>query len=143
MAQHKAVFGGEPVGAWIFPEHHMCPAGVLGALKILEALDFLDQTIEEFIETVPTYPQHRVKLECPNNKKQSVMKVISEKYQKIFKDVESVSTVDGVRLEMSNGWVLIRPSGTEPVIRITVEGRTQQDIKKIIEQAKQLVGQGI
>jgi phosphoglucosamine mutase len=140
MAQHEAVFGGEPVGAWIFPEHHMCPAGVLGALKLLEALDYLDQTLEEFIETVPTYPLHRVKLECLNHKKQSTMKAISETYQNIFKDIESVSTVDGIRLEMTNGWILIRPSGTEPLIRITAEGITQQDLERLIEQAKQLVG---
>jgi len=139
MAKHNAVFGGEPVGAWVFPEHHMCPAGVMGALKVLEALDYMDQTIEEFVQAAPMYPLDRAKLECPNQKKSSTMEKISKGYADVYRDVESVSTVDGVRLEMNPGWVLIRPSGTEPLIRITVEGRTQRDVEDIMADGKGLV----
>jgi phosphoglucosamine mutase len=141
MMKHRAVFGGEPVGAWVFPEHHMCPAGVLGALKVLEALDYLDQSLEEFIESAPTYPLDRAKLDCPNQRKATVMKAIGSKYMDAFRDVESVSTVDGVRVETPEGWALIRASGTEPLIRITVEGRTRMDVEKIMDKAKQLVKQ--
>ena len=143
MIKYKAVFGGEPVGAWVFPEYHMCPAGVLGSLKVLEALSDLDQTLEEFIEATPSYPLSRAKLECPNVKKSSTMNEVSKRYGEIFKDIESVSTVDGVRLNTSNGWALIRPSGTEPLIRITVEGRTRGDVEKIMDEAKHLVKQVI
>ncbi|TRO50575.1 hypothetical protein E2P71_10290, partial [Candidatus Bathyarchaeota archaeon] len=141
MMKNKAVFGGEPVGAWVFPEHHMCPAGVLGALKVLEALDYLDQTLEEFIESAPTYPLDRTKLDCPNQRKTSAMKDIASKYNDVFKDVESVSTVDGVRIETPDGWSLIRASGTEPLIRITVEGKTRIDVEKIMDKSRQLVKQ--
>ena len=143
MKKHEAVFGGEPVGAWVFPEHHMCPDGVMGALKVLEALDYLDQTLEEFIQAAPIYHLSRAKLECPNTRKTSAMLEIGKRYADVFKDVESVSAVDGVRLEMPMGWALIRPSGTEPLIRITVEGRTQMDVEKIMDEAKQLVKQVI
>jgi phosphoglucosamine mutase len=143
MAKHKAVFGGEPVGAWIFPEYQMCPSGVLGALKILEALEFLEQTLEEFIQLAPIYPLERFKLICPNNKKQTVMTTIIEKYPDIFSDIESVSNVDGLRLNTNNGWVLIRPSGTEPLIRVTIEGRTKSDIENIMEKTRQIIKQVI
>jgi phosphoglucosamine mutase len=143
MKKHKAVFGGEPVGAWVFPEHNMCPAGVLGALKVIEALDYLDKTIEEFIQEVPIYPLNRVKIECLNTQKTSAMEQINERYSEVFREVNSVNTMDGIRLEMPSGWVLIRPSGTEPLIRITVEGLTQIDVEKIMDKAKQLVKQVI
>jgi phosphoglucosamine mutase len=139
MMKHKAVFGGEPVGAWVFPEHHMCPAGVLGALKVIEALEDTEKTLEEFIAVAPEYPLDRVKIECPEQHKAKAMKRIAEGYQDVYRDVESVSTVDGVRLEMENGWALIRPSGTEPLIRITVEGRTAQDVQSIMDEGKELV----
>lgn len=143
MAKHNAVFGGEPVGAWVFPEHHMCPAGVLGALKVIEALDYLEKSLEEFIKEAPTYPLSRSKHECPNKQKPEAMKRISEKYADAFKDVDKVSTVDGVRLETSRGWVLIRPSGTEPLLRITVEGKTQEDVDALMNSAQRLVKQVI
>lgn len=139
MMKHKAVFGGEPVGAWVFPEHHMCPAGVLGALKVIEALGDMDKTLEEFISGVPEYPLDRVKLECPEKMKHRAMMLIAKKYQDVFRDVESISKVDGVRLEMEKGWALIRPSGTEPLIRITVEGRTEKDVQAIMDDGQLLV----
>jgi phosphoglucosamine mutase len=139
MMKHKAVFGGEPVGAWVFPEHHMCPAGVLGALKVIEALEETDKTLEEFIAVAPEYPLDRVKIECPEKSKAKAMKLIAKRYQDAYRKVDSVSTVDGVRLEMENGWALIRPSGTEPLIRITVEGRTTGDVQSIMDDGKGLV----
>ena len=139
MARHGAVFGGEPVGAWVFPEHHMCPAGVMGALKVLEALEETGKSIEEFISAAPEYPLDRLKLGCKDKQKPMAMTLIAERYQDAYRDVESVSTVDGVRLEMENGWALIRPSGTEPLIRITVEGRTREDVEDIMDRGKLLV----
>ena len=139
MAKHGAVFGGEPVGAWVFPEHHMCPAGVMGALKILEALEETGKSIEEFISAAPEYPLDRAKLGCEENQKAKAMTLIAEGYQDAYRKVNSVSTVDGVRLEMDNGWALIRPSGTEPLIRITVEGRTVKDVEDIMDRGRLLV----
>ena len=139
MAKHGAVFGGEPVGAWVFPEHHMCPAGVMGALKIIEALEVTERSMEEFISAAPEYPLDRLKLECKELQKARAMKMIAKSYQDAYRDVDSVSTVDGVRLEMENGWALIRPSGTEPLIRITVEGRTMGDVEDIMDRGRVLV----
>ncbi|MCW4051486.1 MAG: phosphoglucosamine mutase [Candidatus Bathyarchaeota archaeon] len=139
MAEHNAVFGGEPVGAWVMPEVHMCPDGVLASLKLLEALEHKEMTLKEFVEQAPEYPLDRAKLECSNELKPKAMKAIAENYQDAYKDVSSVSTVDGVRLEMNNGWVLIRPSGTEPIIRVTVEGKTSEDVESLMEKGKSLV----
>ena len=139
MVKHGAVFGGEPVGAWVFPEHHMCPAGVMGALKILEALEETGKSIEEFISAAPEYPLDRAKLGCEDTQKPRAMTLIAEGYQDAYRNVGSISTVDGVRLEMENGWALIRPSGTEPLIRITVEGKTMEDVEDIMDRGRLLV----
>jgi phosphoglucosamine mutase len=139
MVKHGAVFGGEPVGAWVFPEHHMCPTGVMGALKVLEALEETGKSIEEFISAAPEYPLDRAKLGCEDIQKPRAMTLITEGYQDVYRNVGSVSTVDGVRLEMENGWALIRPSGTEPLIRITVEGRTMEDVEDIMNRGRLLV----
>jgi phosphoglucosamine mutase len=143
MTKHGAIFGGEPVGAWVFPEIQMCPSGVLSALKVLETLEFLDQSLEEFIQSAPSYPIKRFKLECPNHKKQKVMSYVFEKYSEVFTDIKSISDKDGLRINTKNGWALIRPSGTEPIIRVTIEGRSKSDIENILTQIKQILKQVI
>jgi phosphoglucosamine mutase len=71
------------------------------------------------------------------------MAAIIKKYPNVFSDIESISNVDGLRLNTNNGWVLIRPSGTEPLIRVTIEGRSKSDIENIMTKTKQLLKQVI
>lgn len=139
MAESGAVFGGEPVGAWVHPDIHMCPDGILSALKLLEALQDMDTSLEAFINQAPAYPIKREKIVCPNEKKQPTLGQIKSRYQDTFNNVKSISTVDGVRLELEEGWILIRPSGTEPLIRITVEAKTDQRVKEYTEKGISLI----
>ncbi|MBN2336758.1 phosphoglucosamine mutase, partial [Candidatus Bathyarchaeota archaeon] len=139
MAEHGAVFGGEPVGAWVMPDVHMCPDGILAAVKLLEALGETGMSLEEFAAQAPMYPIGRAKLECPNGLKAVAMKAVSERYGEKLRGVTEVSAVDGVRLQLEEGWALIRPSGTEPLIRVTVEGRTEKDARALMEGAQALV----
>ena len=139
MIQHNAVFGGEPVGAWVHPDVNMCPDGVLSALRLMQALDAEGKKLSEFIADIPDYPTLRAKIECPNKRKKSSLKEISEGYKKKFGRVSKVNTIDGVRLELKDGWVLMRPSGTEPVMRITVEAENVKKAEKLMETAKAFV----
>ena len=141
MERHRAVFGGEPVGAWIIPEAHMCPDGVLSALKLMEALEEIGLTLGEFAGRAPEYPLEHAKMECPNAYKQRAIQLVADCYRGVFGEVNSVSTVDGVRLELDEGWVLMRPSGTEPLIRLTAEGRDAAQVRSLMEKGKSLVRQ--
>ncbi len=117
----------------------MCPDGILSALKLLEALEARSQTLSEFVSDVTEYPIISSKLECPNARKEPTMKALAKEYGKAFKGVKSVNRVDGVRLELEDGWTLIRASGTEPLIRITVEGRDGDSAKSLMERSRVLV----
>ncbi|MFP3951489.1 MAG: phosphoglucosamine mutase [Candidatus Bathyarchaeia archaeon] len=139
MEEYEAIFGGEPVGAWIHPSVHMCPDGVLSALKLLDALDEENSSLSEFINRSPEYPIIRSSLNCPEGDKLGVMEGIRENYETLFSDVKSVNKVDGIRLQMEDGWILVRPSGTEPLIRITVEARTPIKAEGIMEKGKSLL----
>lgn len=139
MLKHNAVFGGEPIGAWVHPDIHMCPDGILTALKILEALEEKEMKLEDFVFEAPEYPIDRAKIQCKDKIKLLIMEAISDKYQDYFKNVDSIQEIDGVRFKLENGWVLIRPSGTEPIIRITVEGKTKNDVNNYMEKGKSFV----
>jgi phosphoglucosamine mutase len=133
VKERGAVFGGEPSGAWIFPEIHLAPDGPLAAAKILELLDSTGKKLSELLDALPDYPTLREKIACPNEKKERVMNGFKSKAKVEFPDVERTLTVDGIRLEFKDGWVLVRPSGTEPYIRVTVEGKNTEYARSMLE----------
>lgn len=139
LVEHGAIFGGEPVGAWIHPEVHLCPDGILSALKLMSALEEAGKTLSGFVAGVPEYPTLRDKVGCPNVEKGKAMDRVSSTYGEEFGEVRGVSTVDGVRIELADGWVLIRPSGTEPIMRITVEALDKERAQKLLETSKRFV----
>jgi phosphoglucosamine mutase len=139
MKEHGAVFGGEPVGAWVHPDVNMCPDGVLSALRLMQALDNEGQKLSEFIADIPKYSTLRDKVECPRDRKEKSLEEISKSYKKKFGTVSDVNNIDGVRLELKDGWVLMRPSGTEPYMRITVEAVDVKKAEKFMETAKAFV----
>jgi len=143
MIENGAVFGGEPIGAWVHPEVHLCPDGILSALKLVEALESEDQTLSGFIEVIPEYPIMSSKVDCPDSMKRRVMKAIETGYGKVFKEELTLSTVDGVRMDLGYGWTLIRPSGTEPIMRITVEAREMKRAKALMERSRELVNKAM
>ena len=139
MMENGAVFGGEPVGAWVHPDVHMCPDGILSALRLILALETDDKTLSQFLADVPEYPTMRTKVECPSPQKPGAMDMISSECEGMFNGVTGISTVDGVRIELDDGWVLIRPSGTEPLIRITVEAKEQGRAEELLETGRLFV----
>ena len=138
IGTHEAVFGGEPVGAWIHPDVHLCPDGLLSALRLMLALETEGKTLSEFIEDIPEYPTLRDKVQCSNEVKEAAMESMS-KLENEFGDIKDVSTVDGIRLQLEDGWVLIRPSGTEPIIRITVEAHEKDKAEELLETSRRFV----
>ena len=136
MEKRKAVFGGEPIGAWVFPEVHMCPDGILGALKLLQALEERNQTLSQFVSEVPEYPTRSVKIEVKD--KTGTMKGVEKGYRKAFGEA-AANHVDGLRLQLPEGWILIRASGTEPLIRLTAEGRDEKATTSLLERSRELV----
>jgi len=139
MIANDAIFGGEPVGAWVHPEVHLCPDGILSALELMKALEEEGKTLSEMVADVPDYPTLRDKVPCPNKAKGRVMDGVSSSNSRGFTDVRNVTAVDGVRIELEDGWALIRPSGTEPVIRVTVEAREEKRAKELMESSRSLV----
>lgn len=139
MKKHKAVFGGEPCGAWIHPQMHYCPDGILSSVLLLNALEEEQQKLSKFIGKTPAYPILRKNVACPNGIKNEVMGKITEKLKPVFPDYRDISTVDGVRLALENGWILVRPSGTEPVLRITVEGESLKAAREIMRKGARLI----
>ncbi len=139
MAQFGAVFGGEPCGAWVHPKLHWCPDGPLSAVLMLKALEEENLSLSEFIAQVPQYVTLRENLTCKNEQKHQIVANLKKTVTQAFPNYTDFSTVDGVRLALKTGWLLIRASGTEPLIRLTVEGESLKAAQDIMKQSVELV----
>ena len=141
LARHGGVFGGEPSGTWIIPQWNLTPDGIFAGALVLEMIDRLGP-ISELAKEVPRYVTLRAKIPCPNEKKARAMEIIAEEALKAF-DYRRLIDIDGVRIENDNWWILFRPSGTEPIMRITLEAHTEEKAEELMERAERLVEEAI
>ena len=129
----NVVFGGEPSGAWIWPERTPCPDGPLAACT-LAALVAEGASLATLVDELPTYPIRRESIRTDSKA------AIVERVAAIADDeFDSVSSLDGVRVETDSGWFLVRASGTEPLIRLTAEAREAADADALLETTRELI----
>ncbi len=139
VEESKGVIGGEACGVFIFPEIHLAPEPFLATCKILELMARSGKSFGELIAQIPKYPLLKSKLNCPNDKKQVVMDSLATTLPGKMEDTVEVLTVDGLGISLKQGWVLVRPSGTEPVIRITCESSDENITRQILQTAEDVV----
>lgn len=116
-------FAGEPSGSWIFPSISYCPDGIYAAAQLVHIA--CEQRFSKLLDDIMSYPVLRGSIGGEG--------FIMEGVERRLLELEpvSVDTIDGLRLSFEDGWLLIRPSGTEPKIRLTVEARTQSRSKQL------------
>ncbi len=120
-------FGGETSGAWIFPTVSLCPDGIYAAALIASVAN--RQHLSEMVDAMKSYPLVRGSVAADG-----VTMVVLEFELSKMKPV-AISKVDGLRLLFSDGWLLVRPSGTEPKVRLTVEAQTEPRAREFFEGA--------
>ncbi|WP_135611176.1 phosphoglucosamine mutase [Methanococcoides sp. AM1] len=135
IKRSKADFGGEPSGSWIFPAISYCPDGIYAAAKVMELIQ--EKMLSELKGELPHYPTRRGTVKCDNDKKDSAMALVRSE----LGPSGEIMDIDGIRVDMEEGWVLVRPSGTEPKIRITAEAREGAD--KLYDMAENIVKRGV
>jgi phosphoglucosamine mutase len=143
LIKHNGIFGGEPIGAWIHPQYHLCPDGILSSLLLLKYLDEMDSPLSVLIKQVPERIKLRLKIECDNEQKSRVMEHVKKNLPDEFDTTVDILHLDGIRIDLKNGWILIRPSGTEPFVRVTAEAKEQTNAKNILEIGKKVVEEAL
>jgi len=125
MKEVHAVFGGEGNGGVIFPELHYGRDSLIGIALFLTHLAKSKMKCSELRATYPDYFISKNKIELtPDTDVDKILFSVKEKYEQ-QKDA-IVSTVDGVKIDFSEGWVHLRKSNTEPIIRIYAEGKNPE-----------------
>lgn len=131
IIEKGAAFGGEPSGTWLHPDFCMCPDGILSGLRMAEIVS-KEGKLSDLLAQIPSYPNIREKITCSKEAKIKVMENMEELLKGAFDDVVDINSIDGVRLTLADdSWVLVRPSGTEDYVRITLESRDEERAEEI------------
>ncbi|GAB3688023.1 phosphoglucosamine mutase [Salinarchaeum chitinilyticum] len=127
------VFGGEPSGAWIWPAETLCPDGPLAACN-LAAMVAERGPLSELVGQLDEYPIRRDSREVAE--KGATMDRIRAAATAEYADVDDI---DGVRITTDDGWLLLRASGTQPLIRLTAEAREPDRADDLLETGHSLL----
>ncbi len=78
------------------------------------------------------------KFDCPQDKAQEVLASVKEHYAENAGDAK-IDTVDGIRIDLPQGWVQLRASNTEPIMRIMAEANSIEDAQELVDQVQALI----
>ncbi len=126
MKEVDAVLGGEGNGGVILPELHYGRDALVGVAMILQHLSDDQISLSELHDTMPVYAMYKGKIPLGDLDADQVLKVLAEKFKH-----ERHSTVDGLKIDFENGWVHLRKSNTEPILRVYTEAPTMEEAKAL------------
>ncbi len=132
--REKSPLGIESSGHLILPEYFLFDDAIVVPLKIAEILDKNKVTLDEIISKIPTYPTNKEEIECSDHIK---FDVVNKLKKELSIEFDKVNTMDGIRVDFDKGWILIRPSNTSPIIRLTVEANDQTTLKEMTYKFKE------
>ena len=137
MVSENAVLGGETSGHLYFMEVYGFDDALYASLKVAEAVSEDGRRLSEIVDSTPRYPQTPVKnYSCPDEEK---FNVVNELAEELKSTGHNILTIDGVKVITEDGWFLIRPSNTQPLIRLTVEARDEEKLMALESYAEKLL----
>ena len=127
MKQTNAIIGGEGNGGVIYPALHYGRDALVGIALFLTYMAKLNKTASEIKLMYPSYHISKNKIELdPRINVEEILDAIKEKYK-----TESISDIDGVKIDFPSEWVHLRKSNTEPIIRIYSESKDEENAIKL------------
>ena len=130
MREERAPVGGEGNGGVILPELHLGRDAPVGVALILQLLLEDDKGLSKIVARYPRYSIVKDKMDRPN----VPLEAVYEALRKEFADA-LVDRQDGLRLSWPDRWVHVRPSGTEPIVRVIAEARTEDAARELVARA--------
>ena len=135
MKRTGAVIGGEGNGGVIYPASHYGRDALVGVALFLTLLAKSGKKVSELKATYPAYAIAKNKIELtPEINVDAILEEIKNVYSS-----EKITDIDGVKIDFEDGWVHLRKSNTEPIIRIYSEAATMAEADAMADKIKALV----
>ena len=148
MAEHDALAGGEESGGYGIADHLHNKDGVLLALLLAVAHDeqSLDARIDALFERHGQITQDRISIHCPDEQKGAVIDALDGAVPDRIAGmaVADILTVDGFKIRLEDdSWLLVRPSGTEPKLRIYAEAESEERVTALLTAGEELLSEHV
>lgn len=137
MMRNGSVIGGEGSGGVIYPELHYGRDSLVGIALFLNELADSNMKLSDYKKSLPEYFIAKTKIENVKDPDR-ILKSLKKKFTG-KKNVRKIWTSDGVKIDFEHGWVHLRKSNTEPIIRIITETATMNESLKMQKEIKELV----
>jgi phosphomannomutase len=135
MAETGAIFGGEHSGHYYFRDNFRADSGIITALLVLELLSKSDQPLSELLEPFRRYADSgEINTEVSSPK--ATVAAIAEHEQAAG---ASIDLLDGLTVEHGDWWYNVRPSNTEPLLRLNVEARNEEACAAHVDEVRALI----
>lgn len=135
MKETGAVIGGEGNGGVIYPAAHYGRDALVGVALFLTLLAKSGKKVSELKKTYPEYAIAKNKIELtPDINVDAILAAVKERYAN-----ETVTDIDGVKIDFPDSWVHLRKSNTEPIIRIYSEAPTMDQANDLAQQIKAVI----
>lgn len=138
IAEHHAAFGGEENGHYFWPEHQNAPDGPMSSFKMLEVLAREGRPLSTLVEELPQYTVYKTRTPLPRHLRDAL---VADVVETLKDDAIRVLTIDGVKAWWPDGWLLVRPSGTEPICRVFAESKDPVRARGLAARGVALVGE--
>lgn len=133
MKEVDAIFGGEENGGLIFADHQYCRDAAMTAAFVIEMI-VEEGPLSELVDGLPDYSLEKKGVHCEEELKEALLEELKEVYSE-----EEIDDTDGLKIYYEEGWVLIRPSGTEPKYRIYAESPDKETTERLAEEHREKI----
>ena len=131
MKANGCVWGGEGNGGVIDTRVGVIRDSLTAMVLVLQLTASSGKTISQLVAEIPAYTMVKTKFECSKERIARVLQAVKDKYRG-----GRVNDIDGVRVDLPDGWAHIRGSNTEPIIRIIAEATTPQRADGLVAEMK-------
>ena len=133
MRKYNGLFCGEHSGHYFFRDNFYADSAIIAALLVLELMSVKNMKLSEMVDEYNKYAALESEINFTVEDKEGVMKKIEAKYKDF---AQSIDWLDGVSVWFADWWFNVRPSNTEPLLRLNIEAN---DGRLLEEKVKELV----
>ena len=135
VVREGALLGGEENGGIFYAPHHPVRDGTMATVLVVNAIARTGRSLSKLLDGLPKFYMVKEKIPCDEGAKDRTMKALKARLQGRIS-----SNLDGLRVDLEGrGWFLVRASGTEPLLRLYVEARTESQVQEILDEFRPLV----